>query len=81
MRGVARFALRSPVSTRFLVAALSQPAALIQSLATDITFGGRDLRAGLRTLRFGGCGGALLPPARCSPVLLSAMARSRRIRF
>ena len=37
VRGVARFALRSPVSTRFLVAALSQPAALMQSLATDIT--------------------------------------------
>ena len=35
--GVARFALRSPVSTRFLVAVLSQPAALLQSLATDIT--------------------------------------------
>ena len=37
VRGVARFALRSPLSTRFLVAALSQPAALLQSLATDIT--------------------------------------------
>jgi len=36
VRGVARFALRSPLSTRFLVAALSQPAALLQSLATDI---------------------------------------------
>jgi uncharacterized protein (TIGR03437 family) len=35
--GVARFALRSPVSTRFLVEVLSQPAALLQSLATDIT--------------------------------------------
>ena len=35
--GVARFALRSPVSTRFQVAVLSQPAALLQSLATDIT--------------------------------------------
>jgi uncharacterized protein (TIGR03437 family) len=35
--GVARFALRSPASTRFLVAVLSQPAALLQSLATDIT--------------------------------------------
>ena len=30
LRGVARFALRSPLSTRFLVAALSQPAALMQ---------------------------------------------------
>jgi uncharacterized protein (TIGR03437 family) len=37
VRGVARFALRSPLSTRFLVATLSQPAALLQSLATDIT--------------------------------------------
>jgi uncharacterized protein (TIGR03437 family) len=37
VRGVARFALRSPLSTRFLLAALSQPAALLQSLATDIT--------------------------------------------
>jgi uncharacterized protein (TIGR03437 family) len=35
--GVARFALRSPVSTRFQVAVLSQPAALLQSVATDIT--------------------------------------------
>ena len=37
VRGVARFALRSPLSTRFLVAVLSQPAALLESLATDIT--------------------------------------------
>jgi uncharacterized protein (TIGR03437 family) len=37
VRGVARFALRSPLSTRFLLAALGQPAALIQSLATDIS--------------------------------------------
>lgn len=37
LRGVARFALRSPLSTRFLVAALSQPATLLQSLATDIS--------------------------------------------
>ena len=37
LRGIARFALRSPASTRFLVAALSQPAALIQSLPTDIS--------------------------------------------
>jgi uncharacterized protein (TIGR03437 family) len=37
LRGVARFALRSPQSTRFLVAALSQPAALMQNLATAIT--------------------------------------------
>ena len=37
VRGVARFALRSPVSTRFLLAALSQPTALMQSLATNIT--------------------------------------------
>ena len=37
VRGIARFALRSPLSTRFLLAALSQPAALLQSLATDIT--------------------------------------------
>jgi hypothetical protein len=35
--GVARFALRNPVSTRFLVAVLSQPGALLQSLATEIT--------------------------------------------
>ena len=37
VRGIARFALRSPLSTRFLLAAPSQPAALLQSLATDIT--------------------------------------------
>jgi len=37
VRGVARFALRSPLSTRFLVAALSQPTALMQSLATNIS--------------------------------------------
>jgi uncharacterized protein (TIGR03437 family) len=37
VRGVARFALRTPLSTRFLLAALSLPAALLQSLATDIT--------------------------------------------
>lgn len=37
LRSVARFALRSPQSTRFQVAALSQPAALMQSLATTVT--------------------------------------------
>ncbi len=37
VRGMARFALRSPLSTRFLVTALSQSATLLQSLATDIT--------------------------------------------
>lgn len=37
VRSVARFALRSPVSTRFLVAALSQSTGLLQSLATDIS--------------------------------------------
>jgi uncharacterized protein (TIGR03437 family) len=33
VRGAARFALRSPLATRFLMAALSQPPALVQSLA------------------------------------------------
>jgi uncharacterized protein (TIGR03437 family) len=33
LRGAARFALRSPSATRFLMAALSQPPALVQSLA------------------------------------------------
>jgi uncharacterized protein (TIGR03437 family) len=33
LRGAARFALRSPVSTRFLLAAMSQPVPLMQSLA------------------------------------------------
>ena len=37
VRGVARFTLGNPPSTRFLVAALSQPAALVQSLAEDIS--------------------------------------------
>jgi uncharacterized protein (TIGR03437 family) len=37
LRGIARLALRNPVSTRFLVAAISQPVALMQSLATGIT--------------------------------------------
>ncbi len=37
LRGVARFALRSPQSTRFLVAALSQPAALMQALSTAVS--------------------------------------------
>jgi uncharacterized protein (TIGR03437 family) len=37
VRGVARFALRSPLSTRFMVAALSQPVGLLQSLSTEIT--------------------------------------------
>jgi uncharacterized protein (TIGR03437 family) len=36
LRGVSRFALRSPLSTRFLVAALSQPAPLMQTLSTAI---------------------------------------------
>jgi uncharacterized protein (TIGR03437 family) len=35
--GIARLALRSPVSTRFLVAVLSQPGALLQSFTTNIT--------------------------------------------
>jgi uncharacterized protein (TIGR03437 family) len=37
LRGVARFALRSPQSTRFQVVALSQPSALMQTLSTAIT--------------------------------------------
>src|SRR5207302_696486 len=37
LRGLARFALRSPQSTRFLVAALSQPVALMQRLAVAVT--------------------------------------------
>jgi uncharacterized protein (TIGR03437 family) len=37
LRGVARFALRSPLSTRFQVAALSQPSALMQTLSASIT--------------------------------------------
>jgi uncharacterized protein (TIGR03437 family) len=36
LRGVARFALRSPSGTRFMVGALSQPASLMQSLAMDV---------------------------------------------
>lgn len=36
LRGVARFALRGQQSTRFLVAALSQPAVLMQTLSTAI---------------------------------------------
>ena len=45
VRGIARFALRSPLSTRFLVAALSQPVALMQIARHGYHFGGRDLRA------------------------------------
>ena len=37
IRGAARFALRSPVATRFLVAALSLPPAVMQSMSTSIT--------------------------------------------
>jgi uncharacterized protein (TIGR03437 family) len=37
LRGVARFALRSPESTRFLLAAISQSTALMQSLSTTIS--------------------------------------------
>jgi uncharacterized protein (TIGR03437 family) len=37
LRGAARFALRNPQSTRFLIAALSQPAPLMQALATTAT--------------------------------------------
>jgi uncharacterized protein (TIGR03437 family) len=37
LRGVARLALRSPGPNRFLVAALSQPASLMKSLALDVT--------------------------------------------
>jgi len=37
LRGVAQFALRSPSATRFMVAALSQPPALMQSLALNVT--------------------------------------------
>jgi uncharacterized protein (TIGR03437 family) len=33
LRGAARFALRSPAATRFLLAAISQPPALVQSMA------------------------------------------------
>ena len=57
LRGIARFALRSPPSTRFLVAALSQPVRADADTGHEYYFGGRDLRAGIRTLRFGGCGG------------------------
>ena len=35
--GVVRFAVRSPSATRFLMAALSQPAALMSSLAFDVS--------------------------------------------
>ena len=56
LRGVARFALRSPPSTRFLVAALSQPAALMQIARHGYHFGGRGLRASARNAGFGGCG-------------------------
>jgi len=37
IRSAARFVLRPPVSTRFLLAVLSQPPSLLQVLATDIT--------------------------------------------
>jgi uncharacterized protein (TIGR03437 family) len=37
LRSAARLALRSPVATRFLVAALSQPASLVANLALDVT--------------------------------------------
>jgi uncharacterized protein (TIGR03437 family) len=37
VRGAARFALRSPVTTRFLVAALSQPQPLLDALALSVT--------------------------------------------
>jgi uncharacterized protein (TIGR03437 family) len=36
-RGVARFALSSPVATRFLAAALSQPVALLDAIAMDVS--------------------------------------------
>jgi uncharacterized protein (TIGR03437 family) len=36
LRGVSRFALRSPQSTRFMVAAVSQPVGLMQALSTAI---------------------------------------------
>lgn len=36
IRGVVRFALRSPGATRFLVGAVSQPAALMQNLAMSV---------------------------------------------
>jgi uncharacterized protein (TIGR03437 family) len=36
LRGVARFAVRSPSGTRFMVGALSQPASLMQSLAMGV---------------------------------------------
>jgi uncharacterized protein (TIGR03437 family) len=37
LRGISRFALRSPLSTRFLVTVPSQPSALLDSLATNIS--------------------------------------------
>ncbi len=55
-----RFALRSPLSTRFLVAALSQPATLMQTLSTDDHVGGRRLRAAVRDAWIGGCVGRRL---------------------
>jgi uncharacterized protein (TIGR03437 family) len=36
LRGVVRFALRSPSGTRFMVGALSQPASLMQSMALEV---------------------------------------------
>ncbi len=36
LRGVARFALRTPAATRFLIAALSQPAPVMQNFALDV---------------------------------------------
>jgi uncharacterized protein (TIGR03437 family) len=37
LRGVVRFALRSPGGTRFMLGALSQPASLMQNLALNVT--------------------------------------------
>ncbi len=37
LRSIARYALGTPASTRFLVAAISQPGALMQTLATTVT--------------------------------------------
>ena len=81
LRGIARFALRSPLSTRFLVAALSQPVRADADTRHEYHFGGRDLRASIRTLRFGGCGGDARAGDRCFPVLLPAMARRLPIKF
>jgi uncharacterized protein (TIGR03437 family) len=36
LRGVVRFAMRSPSGTRFMVGALSQPASLMQSMALEV---------------------------------------------